>query len=140
MQRHLLVASARGAMAERIDLFFSRRGYRVNVVHDGVDCVGAMQRLTPSALVLDCDLPWGGAIGVLGCLREGTASKVPVVLLAERPLSESEFGAPVAHCLKSPLDLGLLFEAVDSVLTLTDCASDNAITMGKIFELSSGSR
>ena len=128
MKRRLLVASGYGAIAERIDIFFSHRGYQVNVVHDGVDCVGTMQCMAPDALVLDWDLPWGGAIGVLGCLREGlAATKIPVVLLAERLLSETEFVPPVAHCFQMPMDLGSLFEVVRSALTLIGARSTMSV-------------
>lgn len=117
MKRHLLVASASGALTERIDQYFSQRGYEVDIAHGGVECLEAIARIVPDALVLDWDLPWGGGAGVLACLRDAdTAADLPVILLAGRFSKGVDRSPPVAWCLRRPVDTGLLYDAVDSEL------------------------
>jgi DNA-binding response OmpR family regulator len=127
MKRHLLVASASGAVAGRIEQLFSHRGYRVDVVEGGVECLAKIQRMAPDALILDWDLPWGGGAGVLACLREtdATANR-PVILLAGRFARGVDSDAPVAWCLRKPLDMGLLYDAVDAELDSIESGSGDA--------------
>ena len=115
--RQLVIASAFDMVAERIQRFFSHRGFRVERADGGVECLGAVKRLLPDVLVLDWNLPWGGGAGVLACLRENEATAmVPVILLADRYPSDFDVHTPVTRCLKVPVDVGLLHDAVDSVL------------------------
>lgn len=133
MKRHLLVASAFGAIAQRIEHFFSNRGYRIDTVDGGVDCLREVQRLAPDALILDWDLPWGGGAGVLARLSEiRMAIKMPVILLTENIMNimdDPVLQAPITHCLQIPCDVRSLYLAVDAALTPKDHSSKPANTL-----------
>ena len=98
--RRLLVATEFRAVADRIGHFFSQRGYRVVIVDDGVQSLGAVQVRPPDALILDWDLPWGGGAGILACLREFKKStQFPVIVLLDRFSQGMDLCAPVARCV-----------------------------------------
>ena len=84
MRRRLLVADANRSLTGLYDAYFSKVGYQVDTVTDGVTCVNRLRRTFPDLLLLDQGLPWGGGDGVLACLREDHAlSKLPVVVIAD---------------------------------------------------------
>lgn len=128
--RHLMVASALGTFTERIEQYFSLRGYHVDIVHDGVECIEAAQQTPPHALVLDWDLPWGGGAGVLACLRETTATaSIPVVLLTETFSGKLDLLSPVVRCLLKSGCVEMLFDSVDSVLSRLQVHADRRESM-----------
>ena len=121
MKRKLLAATVDGDLSGRIEHFFSCRGYEVYVTHDGIDCIEKVRWITPDALILDLDLQWGGGAGVLACLRESNAtSTIPVIMLSDTFLSNSDTAAPVARCVYRPCDIASLYNAVESAVTSTD--------------------
>lgn len=114
---HVIVASEFHVAAERLRRFFSHRGYTIELVRSGVECLESLNRTLPAVLVLDWNLPWGGGAGVLACIRETAATaSLPVVLLADRYSNELDVEAPVSQCLGNSADIGSLYEAVDRVL------------------------
>lgn len=120
MQRHLMVASAFSSISERIERFFSTRGYQVDVVRGGVECLRGVRRMAPDLLILDWDLPWGGGAGVLACLHDAEATKtIPVIVLMEGSLKETSVAVPVARCLQLPCGVNSLCRTVESVLAST---------------------
>jgi CheY-like chemotaxis protein len=66
--------------------------------------------------VLDTDLQWGGADGVLTCLRARGERPVPVVLLTPRaapsPESRMRVEAPVVAVIEKPIEVEALVCAV----------------------------
>lgn len=111
--RRLLVATALGALADDIKRCFTSRGFSVQIVHDGVECVGRALHSPPTALVLDCNLPWGGGTGVLACLREDPATATtPVILLTEQVGHEWDAKGAGTTCLQLTVDVETLYDAV----------------------------
>jgi CheY-like chemotaxis protein len=81
MARTLLVADRDRDFSELLHTFLSDRGFQVNTALSGIDCVDKMRRLKPDAVVLDLDLLWGGADGVIDWMRE-QSSDIPVIVTA----------------------------------------------------------
>jgi CheY-like chemotaxis protein len=91
-------------------------GYAVATAAGGVECVGVLGEFVPDVILLDADLLWGGADGVLEHLRGGSGPGVPVVLLAS-PFAApagSGGGSPVVSVLEKPVAVGALLGAVRS--------------------------
>ena len=58
-----------------------RTGYRVGMAADGVQCFRRIRSFRPDLIVLDVDLLWGGADGVLDVLKEETVDPPVAVLV-----------------------------------------------------------
>ena len=81
MKSILLIAESDAELRDAYRTFLTGRGYDVETATDGLDCLEKLRRLTPAVCVLARELRWGGADGVLACLREESAgSGVSVVL------------------------------------------------------------
>lgn len=82
MQQQLLIADADDGLSDLYLKYFGAQGYSVRVVSGGVECVTALRETPPDVLVLDTELKWGGADGVLSIMNEEDGfSTIPVVLL-----------------------------------------------------------
>jgi len=96
------------------------QSYVVATAGGGVECVALLQEFTPDVVVLDSDLLWGGADGVLEHLRTWDGPSVPTVLLTSPfttpPGSGDGVGPPVVLVLEKPLVAGTLLWAVRSVV------------------------
>ena len=120
MQQRLLVAAADSTSATRYSAYFSDVGYCVGTAADGLDCLTKLRRAAIDLLVLDQELLWGGAQGVLAWLREEFEREpIPVVLLAAvlpvGALSEW-LSPPVVSCFQKPFALAALHDCIDSAL------------------------
>jgi CheY-like chemotaxis protein len=98
--------------------FLSEQGYLVVTASGGVGCVALLRRLVPDVVILDTDLLWGGAEGVLAHLRAGDELQVPVVLLVT-PVeaangSMTHDATLIAAVLEKPVGPGELLSAVRS--------------------------
>ena len=114
----VLVALSHTVWSEMIWLILADRGFRVETTADGCDCLAKLRTFEPDVLLLDLNLLWGGGDGVLARLREECGSAAaPVVLLAPATangdLSELVV-PPVTCCLRRPLRLGALLNAISS--------------------------
>jgi CheY-like chemotaxis protein len=83
------------------------RGYRVVLAADGIEAADAIRHHRPEVILLDADLRWGGADGVLDMVRrfEG-CDYAPLVLLVgnDTTISLAErCGVPESQCLRKPL-------------------------------------
>ena len=83
MRPFLLVGSSSPYRQAHYEQHLLSHGFDVCVVPGGVDCLRELSIRTPSVLLLECSLLWGGAEGVLDVKSEESDWKdVPVVLLA----------------------------------------------------------
>ncbi len=83
MRPFVLVGSSSPYRQARYEHELMNHGFDVCVVSGGVDCLRELAIRTPSVLLLECSLLWGGAEGVLDVMSEESDWKdVPVVLLA----------------------------------------------------------
>jgi CheY-like chemotaxis protein len=112
MQKHLLIAHAQGALTETIQLYFTLRGYRVEVVTDGLQCIARLQHAQPGALLLDDDLPCGGGDRVLNWIRDdGRCLNISIVVLTHRNCHKQN-GSRVTYWSRNPRDIRTLFKLV----------------------------
>ncbi len=115
MNRNLLIADGDDELSQLYGKFLTREGYAVEVAAGGVECMASLRRSRPAVLVLGLDLLWGGAAGVLTCLREEGPPFPGVVLTSHescpKPLRDL-LAAPVVSVLQKPFPLTALRQAV----------------------------
>lgn len=123
MKARLLLAdpdkSLHGAYAD----FFSRAGFDVETAADGVECIGKLRLAGAEVLVVDADLAWGGADGVLDRVSgDPNVPWVPVTIATGITLPDElvkQFELPPQWCLRKPYRMETLLERIDAAL-LTD--------------------
>jgi len=87
----LLVACCSEHRSEWYRLTLTSFGFDVSVAAGGLDCVALLRRL-PQLLLLEAELAWGGADGVLAIRQEEAALRdIPVVLAAIDGVSASVY-------------------------------------------------
>lgn len=92
MRPFVLVGSSSPYRQARYEHELASHGFDVCVVPGGVDCLRELAIRTPSVLLLECSLLWGGAEGVLDVKSEDPDWKnVPVVLLANDGVSADAY-------------------------------------------------
>lgn len=88
-------------------------GWEVATAHGGLDCVAHLRRSLWDVAVLDADLLWGGADGVLADIADGTSHAPSVVFLGNPPqLRGGGRGARVSAVLEKPVDVEAMARAV----------------------------
>jgi len=120
LERSLLVANSDSPTSGLYHDYFSNVGYRVDTVSDGLACMSRIRQSLPDLLLLDRQLPLGGAEGVLACLREEDAfGRVPVVMVADViPIQDLSWFLipPVIRCLEKRCPIAALRSCIDSAL------------------------
>jgi DNA-binding response OmpR family regulator len=120
MKPALLIAESDAELCDAYQRFLTERGYDVETAADGLDCLEKLRRHQPAVLVLDRELRWGGADGVLACLREENATSwVSVVLTATAgcpPDGAVDIEPPVVQLLPKPFELTALLESVRGLM------------------------
>lgn len=119
MRRNLLIAEGNAELRDLYQGYFSRHDFTVDTASDGLSCLEKLRWATPSVLVLDRELLWGGAEGVLALLHENRAlENVQVVLTSATPLNQewkSSRCAQIVNWLVKPFPLASLLECVRGV-------------------------
>lgn len=114
MSPKVLVADADSDLCDLYRRFFAKNGWQVQLSDGGVDCLAQLRRSPPGLLILDWQLLWGGADGVLDVMREdGRLSSIPVVLTftnAPRETLSELTAAPVVQALEKPFSLTALLQ------------------------------
>lgn len=107
MTNLVLIADHDRASRDSYKLFLESCGYQVEIAGDGLSCIQQLVHHRPDLLVLDQELLWGGAEGVLEFLREEqNGTTVPVVLVASEQSTAdpaSLVSTPVVACLRKPV-------------------------------------
>jgi signal transduction histidine kinase len=102
--------------------FFSACGFDASTASDGLSCLEQWRARTPHVLVLDTDLLWGGADGVLARLNETPPSGTPPTVFVTGPACVETLsrctGVPPSCCLERPVRLTALLERVRSATTI----------------------
>lgn len=95
MDQQLLIADADHQLSDLYQKYFTARGYSVRIASGGVECLKALRDTPPDVLVLDAELKWGGADGVLAVMdEEDGLSTIPVVLLNDVDARDADFRHP----------------------------------------------
>jgi DNA-binding NtrC family response regulator len=116
MESAILIAVADESMRDSYAMVFAEEGYRVVTASDGLDCLNKLCRVIPEVLVLDKELLWGGADGVLAVLRDGGNTLWPPVILLTHDKSDGLYNAqpaPVVMCLRKPIRHDELLDQVE---------------------------
>ncbi len=117
MKPLLLIADADGDLLDLHQRFFIDHGCRVATATNGLGCLAQLRRHVPDVLILDRDLPWGGAAGVLDLMREAAdVPLVPVVLMSTSPADGDMLSHPVIVRLPKPFRLQALVKAVTTAV------------------------
>lgn len=116
--RRVLLATGDSRLLSAGRDHLTERGCVVATAAGGVECVARLREFAPDVVVLDTDLLWGGADGVLARLRAAGDAKVPVVLLASPsdvlPWLVGRVADPVAAEIEKPVAMDTLWRAVRS--------------------------
>jgi CheY-like chemotaxis protein len=109
MKPILLIAESDADLRDAYSTFLAGRGYDVETAVDGLDCLEKLRRLAPAVCVLDRELHWGGADGVIAWLREERAtpgvSVPPVVTILPKPFGLTALLESVRGLLEEPFNL-----------------------------------
>jgi DNA-binding response OmpR family regulator len=116
---HTLIADPSPSLRDCYRRFLSSQGHEVETACQVEDCLGKLLRSPPAILILDQDLPWGGAEKVLLALREAWSGENPVaVILTDAGVAgtpDGNFRAPVVAHLSKPFPLSTLQDVIDQV-------------------------
>jgi CheY-like chemotaxis protein len=119
-KRLVLVATGDDRLRSAARCHLAEHGFAVATAADGVECVARVRERNPDVdvVVLDGDLLWGGADGVIDHLRAWSGKPTPVVLLTSRPGGSHPPGTsiapPVASVIGKPGRMATLLWAVQS--------------------------
>lgn len=120
MNRTLLIADANDELRDHYRQFLSEYGYDVKTSSNGVDCLRNLRLATPSVLVLDLELRWGGSDGVLDWVRkELPPHAIAVILTASLARLRDDVETikpPVVDYLLKPFDPAALLKIVRSTI------------------------
>lgn len=130
MEQQLLIADGDGSLTDLYQKYFAAHGYSVRVALGGVECVTALRETPPDVLVLDTELKWGGADGVLTVMEEENGlSNVPIVLLNDRDRKTNGDDVPLAWP-SSPAEEATRLEWATPALPPSMPASVNTLPLG----------
>ena len=110
----VLIADQDAELAELYCRFLAVHGFLTDTAKTGLECLGKVHNLAPNVLVLDRELRWGDADGVLACLREDDLS-ISVILTSwnASPARARELVAsPVVLCLRKFFTLPALLDGI----------------------------
>lgn len=120
MRQKLLIAESDSNLRAACEQFFTEYGFDVETASDGISCVKKLSQMTPDLLVMDMDLNWGGADGVLDHLHDEYPKRDIPVILTEATEYPQEFAKivepPVVACIPKPFRLAKLLERIDTTL------------------------
>ena len=116
MEPVILIAVADESLRIHFGLILAEHGYRVVTASGGLECLNSLCRVVPEVLILDKELLWGGAEGVLEVLRGGGNTLWPPVILLTQDRSDRLHGAqsaPVVACLHKPVSFVELLDEIE---------------------------
>lgn len=115
----ILLTNEDDEFLEIMQSFLFDRGYQCKATHSGLECLALLRSFEPDVLVLDHELLWGGADGVLARMREETClGRIPVIFMTgERAQIRSReiTRPPVVSHLEKPFSLHELLRAINAV-------------------------
>jgi CheY-like chemotaxis protein len=118
--RGLLIAETDRDLCDLYDRLFTHHGWQVRTSNGALDCLTQLRQHLPQLLILDGQLPWGGAEGLLAVMRDDPSlARIPVILTTTEAAPEAESGSappPVVQTLWKPFSLAVLLELVRSEL------------------------
>jgi two-component system, OmpR family, response regulator ResD len=90
-QRPILVVEDEPGLAEVLAVHLQAGGYHPIVVHDGLEALYALERVTPHAVLLDLHLPQVSGFRLIKLLKQRPdMPRVPVIVLTALSFQEAE--------------------------------------------------
>lgn len=87
MPRRILVFEDNPSLQTLLRLFFTKRGFEVQVEDDAVDAVADVARFQPALIIMDLIMP--GKDGLQACVElRQSGVKAPIVMLTSKNLAE----------------------------------------------------
>jgi DNA-binding NtrC family response regulator len=119
MKTRLLWADADTSFTGICGEYCTRCGFDAETAAGGIECLQKLRRFRPQILILDSELPWGGADGVLALLDSSVSARRDLrVVLATGSESSLRLaqrtGLPDAHCLPKPFRLATVLDVIRS--------------------------
>ncbi|MBN8906823.1 MAG: response regulator [Rhodospirillales bacterium] len=109
----MLIANPDRDARDHLCRSLSREGCRVYVAGEGLQCLRLLHELQPDLLVLDLELRWGGADGVLALMSEDPLLRhIPVAITSSVPQTVS-FNRPLPLVACAPAKPYLVQIAID---------------------------
>ncbi len=120
MTTTVLIADEDDELAELYQRYLTRHGYRTLTASGGIECLSLVRCESPSVLVASVDLLWGGADGLVECLREEPhRQRIPSVILvgctAEENVAELRQQSLVFRYLSKPFLMSHLLDCIRAV-------------------------
>lgn len=85
LPNQILIATSDRFLRNEYELALRRAGYYVATAESGIECMDRIRDFRPELVVLDTDLFWGGADGVMDVLEsDSQAPTIPILLLTPR--------------------------------------------------------
>ena len=107
MNARVLIACSNKELLDVYQRFVSSIGLAVQTAAGGVECLQRLYTVLPNVVLLERELLWGGAEGVLAVMRDDPAMlSVPVVILLgeNEPNSDAEQSLPpIVQCHNKPI-------------------------------------
>jgi CheY-like chemotaxis protein len=118
----VLIAGANDGDLHAYQALFSKYNYKVDTAKRAHECVAKLAKSTPDALILDFDIPGGGADGVVALMRANAQLRRIPVLLTASAATRDELARlvapPVLLALTKPISLAVLLQTVDDATTI----------------------
>jgi CheY-like chemotaxis protein len=112
LRRRVLLAASDDQVRAAGRARLTELGWEVATAAHGLDCVAHLRRSVWDVIVLDANLLWGGADGVMSEIAEGALPELPIVFLGNPPsIPVSRIPARIVEVLEKPLDLDALARA-----------------------------
>jgi CheY-like chemotaxis protein len=114
----VLIADGDQDLCDLYRELFAHYGWEVHVSGGGLECLTQLRQCLPQLLILDLQLLWGGADGLLAVMRDDPRfARIPVVLTLSEASPEAFSGLglvlpPVVRALWKPFSLTSLLELV----------------------------
>jgi DNA-binding response OmpR family regulator len=120
MKATVLMADADAELCDLYQMFLGDYGFELETASDGLECLEKVRQIEPHAIILDAEIRWGGADGVLAWLRqERRLRPIPVILTTRScypPPELDDDRPPVVACFIKPFSadelLGCLCAAI----------------------------
>ena len=102
----VLIADADETVASFYRTALGAKGFDVDTVTNGLDCVSHLRKCPPHVLIMDPSILWGGGDGVLALMREeNEVPTVPVLVHTSsgNGAASADLAFPVRACVPKPL-------------------------------------
>lgn len=120
MEPTILIAENDLELAELYQRYLNRNGFRALTASGGVECLSILRNESPAVIMASVDLLWGGADGLVDCLREEFEERwTPSVILtgctAEENVAELREEPCVFRYLRKPFLMGRLLDCIHAI-------------------------